>query len=113
MKDTETADKLTVVLRQKPTVFMTLDFAKADNDYVHLPCDSAVTSPDSIIYPVVKDYVDESLTYRMKQQSDDGRWFLGWSYGESEGLRRLLALLEVSRTVGMLVKLKRFGRIEL
>ena len=112
LKDKDVSGKLTAILRQNPTAFMELDFAKADNGYVHLPCDFAVTSPESIIYPVVKDYVDESLVYRMKQQDNDGKWPLGWSYGESEGLRKLQTLAETSRTVEMLVKLNRFARIE-
>jgi len=112
LKNKDIADKLTTILCQNPTAFMELDFAKSDNDYVHLPCDS-INSPDNIIYPVVKNYVDESLTHRLKQQSDDGRWPLGWSFGEDEGLRKLQVLCEASRTMGMLVKLGRFDRIEL
>lgn len=91
---------------------MELDFAKAENDYVHLPCD-AIDSPDNIIYPAVKKLVDDSLEYRMKQQSDDGNWPLGWSFGSGEGLCKLQTLYEASRTMKMLVKLSRFGRIEL
>ena len=111
LKEKDTADKLTSILRQNPTVFMELDFSKSDTEYVHLPCDW-IDSPDNIIYPVVKNLVDDSLTYRIKQQSDDGRWPLGWSFGDSEGFHKLQILYEASRTVNMLVKLKRFGRIE-
>ena len=113
LKDKILANKLTGILRQNPTVFWELDFTKSDNEYVHLPCDYAVCSPDCIVYPVVKDLVDESLSYRIMQQADDGRWPLGWSYGESEGLRKLQELAEVTDTVDMLVKLKRFGKIDL
>jgi hypothetical protein len=112
LKDKDTAAKLTAILCQNPTTFMELDYTKSDNGYVHLPCDS-VDSPDNIIYPAVKDLVDDSLGYRIKQQSDDGRWPLGWSFGEGEGLRKLQVLCEASRTLGILVKLERFGRIEL
>ena len=111
LKDKEVIDKLTSILCQNPTAFMELDFAKSEYDYVHLPCDS-VSSPDSIVYPAVKNLVDESLEYRMKQQSDDGRWPLGWSFGESEALKRLQVKYEAYRTLLMLVKLKQFGRIE-
>ena len=111
LKDKVIADKLTAILCQNPTVFMELDYAKSDNDYVHLPCDS-VDSPDNIIYPAVKDLVDGSLEYRLKQQSDDGRWPLGWSLGEGEGFRKLQVLYEAYRTLDMLVKLKRFDMIE-
>ena len=111
LKDSGMADNLASILRQNPTAFMELDFTKSDHAYVHLPCDFAIASPDSILYPVVKNLVDGSLTYRIKQQSDDGRWPLGWSFGESEAFRRLQNLCEASHTLEMLVKLKRFGRI--
>ena len=102
---------MTSVLCQNPTAFMELDYAKSDGDYVHLPCD-VVGSPDSILYPAVKDLVEESLDYRMKQQSEDGRWPLGWSFGSGAGLHNLQIRYEAYRTLLMLVKLKRFGRIE-
>lgn len=111
LKDKALADKLTAILRQNPTAFMVLDYASSDNGYVHLPCDS-VKTPESIIYPVVKELVDESLEYRLKQQSSDGRWPLGWSFGEGEGLQKLQTIYEAYCSLGMLVKLKRFGRIE-
>jgi len=111
LPDKEPAAKLTAILRQNPTAFMELDYAKSDDDYVHLPC-GWIDSPDNIIYPVVKEHVDASLEYRMKQQCADGRWPLGWTFGESEGLQRLQTLYETSLTLKMLVKLKRFGRIE-
>lgn len=111
LKDMKIANKLTSVLCQNPTAFMELDFARSEYDYVHLPCDS-VSSPDSIVYPAVKDLVDESLEYRMKQQSDDGRWPLGWSFGSDEGLQKLQIKYEAYRTLHMLVKLEQFGRIE-
>jgi len=111
LKDKAVADRLTSILRQNPAAFMELDYAKSDNDYVHLPCDW-IDSPDNIIYPAVKDLVDDSLTYRMQQQSGDGRWPLGWSIGEGEGFKRLQVLGEASRTMSMLAKLNRFGRIE-
>ena len=113
LKDKETAHKLATILRQNPTVFMELDFTKSDSGYVHLPCDFGVIAPDNIIYSAVKTHVDDSLTYRMKQQSDDGRWPLGWSFGEEEGFRKLQVLCEASRTMAMLAKLARFERIEL
>ncbi len=112
LKDKTLADKLTSILCQNPTAFMVLDYAKSDNEYVHLPCDS-VKSPDSIIYPAVKKLVDESLEYRIKQQSDDGRWPLGWSFGEGEKLYKLQIKYEAYRSLCMLVKLKKFGLIEL
>ena len=112
LKDKDTANKLTSILCQNPTAFMELDYAKSDTDYVHLPCDS-VDSPENIIYAAVKDLVNDSLDYRIKQQSDDGRWPLGWSFGENKGLQKLQILYEASRTMEILVKLKRFDRIEL
>lgn len=110
LKDKDIANKLTSILCQNPTAFMELDYAKSEHDYVHLPCD-AVDSPDNIIYPAVKNLVDDSLEYRMKQQSDDGKWPLGWSFGDDEGFRKLQILYEASRTMRMLAKLGRFGRI--
>jgi len=111
LKDKEIADKLTAILRQNPTVFFELDFAKSDNNYVHLPCDG-VDSPNNIIYLAVKKLVDESLDYRIKQQAKDGRWPLGWSFGKERGLRKLQALYEAFITTKTLVSLKRFGRID-
>lgn len=112
LKDKDIASKLASILCQNPTAFMELDYAKSNADYVHLPCD-VVDSPDNTIYPTVKDLIDDSLEYRMKQQDDDGRWPLGWSLGGGEGFRKLQILYEASRTMEMLVKLRRFGRIEL
>lgn len=111
LRDRDTVDKLTSILQQNPTAFMELDYTKSDRGYVHLPCD-AMDSPDCIIYPVVKDLVEESLDYRIRQQSDDGRWPLGWSFGDDKGFRELQILYEAYRTLGMLVKLERFGRID-
>lgn len=88
LKDKDTASKLTSILCQNPTVFMELDFVKSDNEYVHLPCDD-VDSPDNVVYPTIKDLVDASITYRIKQQKDDGRWTQGWAMGEDEGVRKL------------------------
>ena len=112
LKDSDIKDRLAAILRQNPTAFMELDYAKSDNDYVHLPCD-CVSSPDSIIYPVVKSLVDDSLAYRMKVQRADGSFPLGWSFGKSDELKRMEKLYEAHLTVEMLIKLKRFGRIEL
>ena len=61
----------------------------------------------------MKKLADDSLSYRMNQQSDDGRWPLGWSVGESEGLCKLQVLYEAHLSMKMLAKLGRFGRIEL
>lgn len=110
LKDGDVKEKLTSILCQNPTAFMELDFAKSESDYVHLPCDS-VNSPDSIVYPAVKNLVDESLTYRLNQQNDDGRWPLGWSFGDDEALQKLQIKYEAYRSLLMLVKLKCFGRI--
>jgi len=107
LKNKNIADKLTVILQQNPTAFWELDFTKSDTDYVHLPC----ISPKNIVYPVVKDLADAALTFRIKQQRDNGKWPLGWSYGDSEGMRRLEAKSDVMRTVNMLVLLKKSGRI--
>lgn len=111
LKDKNLANRLTSILRQNPTAFMELNYEKSDNGYVHLPCHS-VNSPDNIIYPVIKDLVDDSLEYRIKQQSEDGRWPLGWSFGKGEGLYELQVKYEAHLSLVMLVKLKEFGLIE-
>lgn len=111
LKDKDIRDKLGLILCQNPTAFMELDFTKSEYDYVHLPCDS-ISSPDSIVYPVVKNLVDKALEYRMKQQNSDGRWPLGWSFGDDEGLQKLQVRYEAYCTLSMLVKLKQFGKIE-
>lgn len=111
LKDKNVANKLTSILCQNPTAFMELDFTKSENYYVHLPCD-VVISPNSILYPVEKDLVLGSLEYRMNQQGDDGRWPLGWSFGDNEALRKLQIKYEAYRTLAMLEKLDRFGMVE-
>lgn len=111
LKDKDTVSKLTSVLRQNPTAFMELDYSKSTHEYVHLPCD-AIDAPDNIIYPAINDLVDGSLEFRIKQQDNDGKWPLGWTFGESEGLRRLHTLYEAHRTMLILAELGRFGLIE-
>ena len=112
LKDKDLVKKLSDILCQNPTAFMELDFERSDIDYVHLPCDWAVKSPNSILYPTVKDLVDKSLDYRLKQQSADGKWPLGWSFGNDADMQKLQLKYETYMTVEMLVKLKNFGRIE-
>ncbi len=111
LKDKEMADKLTSILCQNPTAFMELDFAKSDKEYVHLPCD-VVGHPNSIVYPAVRNLVLDSLKYRMGQQNDDGRWLLGWSFGDDESLKKLQVKYETYRTLAMPQKLDRFDMIE-
>jgi len=111
IRDEALSARLSAILCQNPTAFMELNFEKAAHDYVHLPCDS-VCSPESVVYPVVKELVNDSLDYRIRQQAEDGRWPLGWSFGSNEGLQRLQKKYEAYRTLLMLVKLKNFGRIE-
>ena len=48
----------------------------------------------------------------MNQQAEDGRWPLGWSFGSNEDLYKLQIKYEAYRTLDMLVKLERFGRIK-
>lgn len=113
LKDKALVKRLSDILCQNPTAFMELDFARSDTDYVHLPCDWAVKSPDSIIYSTVKELVDESLDYRIKQQAEDGRWPLGWSFGNDKSMKELQTKYETYKTLEMLVKLKCFGKIEM
>jgi len=111
MKDRSMAEKLSCILRQNPTAFMELDFARSDREYVHLPCDSVV-SPEGAVYPAVKELVDQSLAYRLQQQSADGRWPLGWSFGSDGAMQQLQRKYEAYRTLLMLVKLQKFGKME-
>lgn len=111
LPDKTLADKLTEILRQNPTACMQLDFAMWENGYEELPCD-VVETPDSIVYPAVKQVVDDSLDYLIKQQSSDGAWHLTWGFGEEEGFRRLERLYVANYTMLVLAKLGRFDRIE-
>lgn len=111
LPDKALADKLTAILRQDPTACMQLDYSAWENGYEELPCD-VVETPDSVVYPAVKDVVDDSLDYLIKRQSSDGGWHLTWGFGDDERFRRLERLYEASYTMNVLVRLKKFGRIE-
>ena len=76
-----------------------------------MPCD-VVEHPNSIVYPAVKNLVLDSLRYRVAQQNSDGRWPLGWSFGDDEGLKKLQTKYETYRTLAILEKLDRFDMIE-
>lgn len=110
LKDKALADKLKIILLQEPAAGWELDFSKADNDYVHLP---DASSPDDYVYAAEKKLIDEAITYQIKRQCGNGKWPLGWSYGDSEEMKKLEAKSDLMRTVNMLVKLKRFDRIEM
>ena len=90
---------------------MQLDYSAWENGYEELPCD-VVETPDSVVYPVVKQVVDDSLGYLIERQSDDGAWHLAWGLGEDEGFRRLEILYEAHYTMMVLARLGRFDRIE-
>ena len=112
LKDKLLADKLTKILCQNPTACMQLDYTKWEQGYEELPCD-IVDTPESAIYPVVKDLVDNSLDYLIRQQNGDGCWHLHWRFGEGEAFSRLQTLYEAHLTMLILAELGRFGRIEL
>lgn len=111
LPDKALADKLTEILRQNPTACMQLDYSAWENGYEELPCD-IVETPDSIVYPAVKQVVDDSLDYLINRQSADGAWHLTWGFGEDEGFRRLERLYETNYTMLVLARLGRFDRIE-
>lgn len=111
LKDKPLADKLSVILRQHPTECMQLDYGKWEDGYEELPCD-IVSTPDSVIYPAVKDLVDESLSYLIRQQKDDGAWHLTWHFGAGEAFGILERQYEMHLTMLILAELNRFGRIE-
>jgi len=110
LKDKTLAGKLVAVLSQNPTACMELDFSKADNNYVHLPCDF-VDSPDSFLYTTLKKLVDDSLTCHINRQRNDGGWNIGWSFGKDDKFRKIEKLYEAYLSLGILVKLGRFGRM--
>ena len=111
LPDKTLADKLAEILRQNPTACMQLDYSTWDNGYEELPCD-VVETPDSVVYPAIKEVVDDSLDYLIKRQSTDGAWHLTWGFGEEEGFRRLERLYETNYTMLVLARLGRFNRIE-
>jgi hypothetical protein len=111
LKDKPLAEKLASILCQHPTACMQLDFAKWEQGYEELPCD-VVNTPDSIVYPAVKDLVNDSLSYLIHQQKDDGAWHLNYRFGEGEVYRKLEADYEANLTMLILAELGRFGRIE-
>ncbi|MFO7612997.1 MAG: hypothetical protein R6W99_11070 [Clostridia bacterium] len=112
LKDKSLADRLAVILRQNPTDCMQLDFAKWEQGYEELPCD-IVQTPDSVVYPAVKELVDTSLDYLIRQQKDDGGWHLNFRFGQGESFRKLEAAYEAHLTMLILAELGRFGRVEI
>jgi hypothetical protein len=111
LKDKQLAEKLTAILRQNPTACMQLNFAEWEKGYEELPCD-IVNTPDSIIYPVVKELVDTSIGYLIRQQNDDGCWHLNWRLGSGEAFDKMQILFEMHLTNLVITELNRFGRIE-
>lgn len=111
LPDRELADKLTAILRQNPIACMQMNYEKWADGYEELPCD-VVETPDSIVYPAVKQAVDSSLDYLIRRQSEDGCWHLSWTFGEDPCFRPMERLYEAHYTCLMLTKLGRFGRIE-
>lgn len=111
LKDKPLAEKLAVILCQHPTACMQLDFAKWEQRYEELPCD-VVNTPDSVVYPTVKDLVNDSLSYLTRQQKDDGGWHWSFRFGEADVFRKLEADSDAHLTMLILAELGRFGRIE-
>ncbi|NJD04446.1 MAG: hypothetical protein FIA99_18060 [Ruminiclostridium sp.] len=111
LKDKPLAEKLAAILCQHPTACMQLDFAKWEQGYEELPCD-VVQTPDSVVYPAVKDLVDDSLSYLIRQQKDDGGWHWSFRFGEADVFRKLEADSDAHLTMLILAELGRFGRIE-
>lgn len=112
LPDNALADRLTEILCQNPTACMQLNYSAWENGYEELPCD-VVETPESIVYPAVKNVIDESLNYLIKRQSDDGAWHLTWDFGEDERFRKMERLYEAHYTMLVLARLGRFNRIEL
>jgi hypothetical protein len=112
LKDKPLAKKLTAILRQNPTACMQLEFNMWENGYEELPCD-IVNTPDSIVYPAVKELVDSSLDYLIRQQGKDGAWRLSWRLGEGEAFEKMQALYEMHLTNLIITELNRFRRIDI
>lgn len=112
LPDKELADKLSAIICQNPTACMQLDYSAWENDYEELPCD-VVETPESVVYPVVKDIVEDSLDYYLTRQGEDGAWHLTWSFGEDERFRKMERLYETHYTMQMLARFKRFNRIDI
>jgi len=111
LPDKPLADKLAAILCQNPTACMQLDFQAWEKGYEEIPCD-IVDAPDSVVYPAVKDLVDDSLGYLIRQQSRNGAWRLTWHFGKGNAFRKLEKKWEVHLTMLILAELGRFGRIE-
>lgn len=90
---------------------MQLDFAEWEKGCEELPCD-VVNTPDSVVYPAVKNMVDDSLGYLIRQQKEDGGWHLNFRFGESDAFRKPEADFEAHLTMLILAEMRRFGRIE-
>ena len=110
LPDNAIANRLSEILRQNPTACMQLDYSAWDNGYEELPCD-VVETPDSVVYPAVRQVVNDSLDYLVKRQSTDGAWHLTWEFGEDERFRKMERLYEANYTMLVLARLGRFNRI--
>ncbi len=111
LPDRELADRLTAIVNQNPTACMELNYSEWEKAYVELPCD-IVETPDSVIYPTVKQVVNDSLDYLIERQNEDGAWHLAWSFGADERFRKMERLYEANYTLLVLARLGRFNRIE-
>lgn len=111
LKDKALSGRLSAILCQTPTACMQLDYIKWENGYEELPCD-IVASPDSVLYPAVKDLVDDSLSYLIRRQGEDGGWHIHYRFGGDERFRRLEEAYDAHNTMLILAELGRFHRIE-
>ena len=112
LPDKVLADRLTAILCQNPTACMQLDYSTWENGYQELPCD-VVETPESIVYPAVKDVVEDSIDYLINRQGEDGAWHLTWSFGADERFRKMETLYEANYTMLVLARLGRFNRIDM
>ncbi|MFC1946933.1 hypothetical protein ACFLXY_03310 [Chloroflexota bacterium] len=111
LKDKPLVEKLKSILKQNPTACMEMDESVWDHGYHEKPCD-VVDTPDSFIYPVVKDAVDNALDYMIRHQHADGAWRFNFPLGEGEAFDRLKVKCDAQYTMLYLAKSNRFGRIE-
>lgn len=111
LQDKPLAEKLKSILCQNATACMELDVSLWNDGYHEFASDVVVT-PESFLYPVVKEEVDKALDALILHQGKDGGWHLPYHFGEEDSFRTLEKAYEAHCTMMYLAELGRFNRIE-
>ncbi len=111
LKNKTLANKLKLILLQNPKSCMNLDKNKWKYDFEDTACE-IISTPDSFLYPILKNETDESLNFLINIMNEEGKWRLNWKFGESEAFIRLQKKYEAHLTMLYLAILNRFNRIE-